>query len=115
VASQTNDHILEDYHAQKLLFSLPNLEEEIANLRLDMATQTELQMDDFEDGAAAGSKDSNNVLIIYRNPSMGSFVWPYLIGVGAGAFLSFTFYSVTRFAVSFSVSSPVVAAPVPSR
>lgn len=107
VAAQTTDSILGELHSDKIMFSLPDLDEEIANLRIDMETQTDLQLEHFaRDNAKLNKND--NVIIIYRNPSMSSFMKPYLTAVGGTALGCFVIYKTVKFFVSFKPQPSVI-------
>ena len=113
--AQTSHSIEEDpCLSEKLIFRLPSLEEEIRALRIDIDCQTDLQMDHFSSDDSEGTSKSRNnrsnanVVVIYRNPSMASFLGPYLLGVGGVAFGCFAVYAVAKFIVtSLRIGTPV--------
>ena len=113
--AQTSPSIEEDpCLSEKLIFRLPSLEEEIRALRIDIDCQTDLQMDHFSSDDSEGTSKSRNnrsnanVVVIYRNPSMASFLGPYLLGVGGVALGCFAVYAVAKFIVtSLRIGAPV--------
>ncbi|OQV22553.1 hypothetical protein BV898_03379 [Hypsibius exemplaris] len=110
--AQTGDIIQEDdFFAEKLLFRLPDLEEAIAHLCINMETQTDLQMDHFSPDSQSNLHSSDNVVIIYRNPSMASFLLPYLIRVGGVALGCLALYSLARF-TALSLRPVAVRPPI---
>lgn len=106
----------EQIFAEKTLYSLPDLDEELRNFQITCETQTDLQMDHFAaDTAVNKGWSRENVVVIYRNPNIASFLKPYVIGVGSVTLGALVVYKVVRWALTLPAHLAVpVAVPVPA-
>ncbi|XP_055356355.1 uncharacterized protein LOC129601540 [Paramacrobiotus metropolitanus] len=99
VALQTSDDpSVEEDGGERILYVLPDLEEAVEHLQIHAECQTDLAMEHFlaTVNAPFSAVNRDNVLIIYRNPNIYSFLKPYAIGVGGTALGVVMLYKVVK-------------------
>ncbi|XP_055344060.1 uncharacterized protein LOC129592121 [Paramacrobiotus metropolitanus] len=99
VALQTSDDpSAEEDSSERIVYALPDLEEAVEHLQIHAECQTDLAMEHFlaTVNAPFSAVNRDNVLIIYRNPNIYSFLKPYAIGVGGTALGVVVLYKVVK-------------------
>ncbi|XP_055344131.1 uncharacterized protein LOC129592185 [Paramacrobiotus metropolitanus] len=99
VALQTSDDpSAEEDAGERIVYALPDLEEAVEHLQIHAECQTDLAMEHFlaTVNAPFSAVNRDNVLIIYRNPNIYSFLKPYAIGVGGTALGVVVLYKVVK-------------------